>query len=368
MARIARFVVPGLPHHVTQRGKRRERAFFGEDDYALYRDLLARQCRKHAVAVWAYCLMANHVHLILVPDRDEALGRALGETHRRYASVINARLRVTGHLFQSRFGSVVMDEEYLMAAARYVATNPVRARLVERAEDWRWSSVRAHHLGRDDEIVSVAPLLDCCGGRFADLIETAPSAESLSALRAAETIGRPLGSPSFLDSLAAVKGRDPRPKKRGPKQPPNGTSNFSSTPTSATRDTVVVELSEFASADSRGGTMTSSGIPSTSNVDKALRASIHNARRLYDETYDLEFRNPCATRFFLLVIAQEEAAKAFLLYLTKERVVPLTAPVRQAINNHACKHLVGLIMDYMIMHWETIEELKALVSRDFELG
>ena len=109
--------------------------------------------------------------------------------------------------------------------------------------------------------------------------------------------------------------------------------------------------------------MTSSGIPSTSNVDKALRASIHNARRLYDETYDLEFRNPCATRFFLLVIAQEEAAKAFLLYLTKERVVPLTAPVRQAINNHACKHLVGLIMDYMIMHWETIEELKALVSR-----
>ncbi len=210
-----------------QRGNRRERVFFSDDDYALYRDLLAAQCRKHGVAVWAYCLMPNHVHLILVPDREEALGRALGETHRRYSSVVNARLRVTGHLFQSRFGSVVMDEEHLMAAARYVATNPVRARLVERAEDWRWSSVRAHLAGRDDELVRVAPLIERTAGRFADLIETAPSTEALSALRAAETIGRPLGSPAFLDRLTAIAGRDPRPKKRGPKPSDRGLSKLS---------------------------------------------------------------------------------------------------------------------------------------------
>ena len=148
MARIARFVVPGLPHHVTQRGNRRERVFFADEDYELYRDLLSSQCRKQGVAVWAYCLMPNHIHLILVPDRAEALGRALGETHRRYSAVVNARLRVTGHLFQSRFGSAVMDEEHLMAAARYVALNPVRARLVARAEDWRWSSVKAHLEGQ----------------------------------------------------------------------------------------------------------------------------------------------------------------------------------------------------------------------------
>ena len=216
MARIARFVVPGAPHHVTQRGNRRERVFFGEDDYALYRDLLAVQCRKHGVAVWAYCLMPNHVHLILVPGREAALGRALGETHRRYASTINARLRVTGHLFQARFGSVAMDEEHLMAASRYVAMNPVAARLVARAEDWPWSSVSAHLAGRDDGLVTVAPLLDRCAGAFADLIATAPDPEAVSALRAAETIGRPLGSAAFLDRLAAA-GRDPRPKRRGPK-------------------------------------------------------------------------------------------------------------------------------------------------------
>jgi putative transposase len=217
MARIARFIVPGLPHHVTQRGNRRERVFFSDDDYALYRDLLAGQCRKQGVACWAYCLMPNHVHLILVPDREEALGRALGETHRRYSTVINARLGVTGHLFQARFGAAAMDEEHLIAAARYVALNPVRARLVERAEDWRWSSAGAHLAARDDSLVRVGPLIERCGGRFADLIETPPSAEAVSALRAAETIGRPVGSPAFLDRLAAATGRDPRPKPRGPK-------------------------------------------------------------------------------------------------------------------------------------------------------
>src|SRR5208337_5107024 len=102
--------------------------------------------------------------------------------------------RVTGHLFQARFSSVAMDEEHLMAAARYVAMNPVRARLVERAEDWPWSSVRAHLAGRDDELVEAAPLLSRCGGRFADLIAEEADAALVAALRAAETIGRPLGA------------------------------------------------------------------------------------------------------------------------------------------------------------------------------
>ena len=217
MARIARFVVPGVPHHVTQRGNRRERVFFGDDDFELYKHWLAEQGRKHGVVCWAYCLMPNHVHLILVPDSAAALGRALGETHRRYSAAINARLRVTGHLFQARYGSAAMDEEHLMAAARYVSLNPVRARLVRRAQDWRWSSVRAHLSGRDDGLAIVAPLLGRCAGRFADLLETEPPVEALSALRGAETIGRPIGSATFLNGLVDKLGRDPRAKKRGPK-------------------------------------------------------------------------------------------------------------------------------------------------------
>jgi REP-associated tyrosine transposase len=217
MARIGRFVVPDLSHHVTQRGNRRERVFFSEADYELYRDLLHEACAREGVAVWSYCLMPNHAHLILTPKTPEGLGRALGKAHRRYSAFVNARNRVTGHLFQGRFSAVAMDEQHLMATARYVAMNPVRAWLVERAEDWPHSSVRAHLAGRDDGLVEVAPLLSRCGGRFADLIAEEADEALVAALRAAETIGRPLGPPAFLERLAALSGRDPRPRKRGRK-------------------------------------------------------------------------------------------------------------------------------------------------------
>ena len=113
-----------FPHHLTQRGNRRERVFFGDDDYELYRDLLASQCRKRGVACWATCLMPNQLHLILVPHREEALARALvAAVDDRGRRAQRARLqtracRVTGHLFQSRFGSAVTDEDHLVAAAR----------------------------------------------------------------------------------------------------------------------------------------------------------------------------------------------------------------------------------------------------------
>src|SRR5260370_24816381 len=217
MSRIGRFVVPDLPHHVTQRGNRREPVFCAGADYALYRDLLHEACARETVAVWSYCLMPNHVHLILAPATAEGLGRALGKAHRRYSAFVNARNRVTGHLFQARFSSVVMDEDHLMAAARYVALNPVRAQLVARAEDWRWSSVSAHLAGRDDGLVEVAPLLARSGARFADLLAEEPDPARIAPLRAAETIGRPLGAGAFLDRLAALTGREPRPGKRGRK-------------------------------------------------------------------------------------------------------------------------------------------------------
>jgi putative transposase len=126
MTRLARMVVAGLPHHVTQRGNRREAIVFEDGDHDIYRDLLAEQTRKAGVGVWAYCLMPNHVHLILTSMRADGLGLAVGEAHRRYTNFINARGRWTGHLFQSRFASVAMDEAHLMAAVCYVNLNPVR--------------------------------------------------------------------------------------------------------------------------------------------------------------------------------------------------------------------------------------------------
>jgi putative transposase len=135
MARLARIVVPGLPHHVTQRGNRRQQTFFGEADIDAYIALMAEHCAAARVAVWAYCLMPNHVHLILVPETETGLRDALGPAHRRYTMAVNAREGWTGWLWQGRFASCPLDEPHLVAAARYVELNPVRAGLVERPGD-----------------------------------------------------------------------------------------------------------------------------------------------------------------------------------------------------------------------------------------
>jgi REP-associated tyrosine transposase len=132
--------------------------FFEAEDYCLYRRLVAAAARRAGTAVWAYCLMPNHVHLIVAPADADGLRASFAEAHRRYTGAINARFRWTGHLFQSRFGAVVMDEPHLLAAARYIALNPVVAGLVSRAEDWPWSSTRAQLAGEDDELATVAPL------------------------------------------------------------------------------------------------------------------------------------------------------------------------------------------------------------------
>jgi len=205
MARLARVVIPGLPHHVTQRGNRREAIFFEDGDHEVYLDLLAGQTRKAGVAVWAYCLMPNHVHLIVKPAHVGDLGHAVGEAHRRYTNFINARGRWTGHLFQSRFASVVLDDLHLIRAVRYVSLNPVRARLVARAEDWQWSSVRAHLAGVDDALVTVQPVLDRIP-HLKGLLE-AHADEDFTDLRRAETTGRPLGAPDFVDGLEKILGR-----------------------------------------------------------------------------------------------------------------------------------------------------------------
>jgi putative transposase len=206
MARIARVVVPDLPHHATQRGNRREPVFFEADDYRLYRCLIAAAAGRARAAVWAYCLMRNHVHLIVTPADEERLQATFAEAHRRYTGAINARHRRTGHLFEGRFGAVVMDEPHLLAAARYIALNPVVAGLVGRAEDWPWSSTRAHLAGEDDELAMVAPLRALIPD-FAALLAMPADPSTTARIERAPTIGRPLGAPEWISMIARRLGR-----------------------------------------------------------------------------------------------------------------------------------------------------------------
>jgi putative transposase len=217
MTRIARLVVPGIPHHVTQRGNRRETTFFEDADYGLYRDLLGVAAAKAGAEIWAYCLMPNHVHVIVTPTDADGLRRTFGDLHRRYTGYVNARNRWTGHLWQSRFGSVAMDEEHLIAAIRYVSLNPVRARLVACPEDWPWSSVRAHLAGRDDGVVRVAPVLERVGRFAAFLGEAFDEDAAFAPLRRAETTGRPVGSERWIERLERDLARPLAPRKRGRK-------------------------------------------------------------------------------------------------------------------------------------------------------
>ena len=213
MARLARAVFPGHPHHITQRGNGRARTFFRDKDYALYRDLLAEHAPAAGVEVWAWVLMPNHVHLILVPSDADGLRRTLSPVHRRYAGHIHTRLQRCGHFWQGRFGCVAMDEAHLGAALRYVILNPVRAGLVKRAADWPWSSIHAY-LGDEDGLTKTAPLRSRYPD-FAALIAAGEDAEMSQRLRRAESIGRPVGDDAFLRRLEGSSGRSLAPARRG---------------------------------------------------------------------------------------------------------------------------------------------------------
>ena len=227
MARFARIVLPGIAHHVTQRGNRRLPVFFSDADRLLYCQLLAEGCARAAVSCLAWCLMDNHIHLILVPKQEDGLRGALAEAHRRYTRHINFREGWRGHLFQSRFASYPMDDAHLLAAIRYVENNPVAAGLVEQAEDWLWSSARSHVEGvrvADDPLTDVAALnlrvrnwraMLQHGWQAGDLDD---DGEALAeAIEAHLRTGRPLGADDWIERMEQQQGRPLAPQKRGPK-------------------------------------------------------------------------------------------------------------------------------------------------------
>lgn len=215
MPRFARAVVPGVPHHVTQRGVRRMQVFFSHADYRRYLQLLALMARRYRLETWAYCLMPNHVHLIAVPGSTDGLARPIGEAHRRYAVHVNRREGWAGHLWQERFASCPMDEAHLMAAVRYVLLNPVRSGFVARPEDWPHSSARAHLRGERDPVVETSAMdrrVEC----WADYLKDDLPADDLGLIRRHTSTGRPLGSDDFIEQLEQSLIRRLRARKPGP--------------------------------------------------------------------------------------------------------------------------------------------------------
>jgi putative transposase len=203
MPRPARIVVPDVPHHITQRGNRQLQIFFSDADRQRYVDMLAEACTAHAVKCLAWCLMDNHVHLILVPPSANSLRAVLASTHTRYAQRVNYHNGLTGHLFQGRYASYAMDDAHLMFAVRYVENNPVKAGLVKDAGDWRWSSARAHLFGVDDRLTDITATGRHVPNWRAYLIDGVEAAERDDAVEAAMRSGRPLGRSEWVAQHAA---------------------------------------------------------------------------------------------------------------------------------------------------------------------
>jgi putative transposase len=227
MARLARIVIPQVAHHVTQRGNRRLPVFFSDDDRRLYLQLVAQAGEANGTRCLAWCLMDNHVHLILVPPQEDGLRATLAEAHRRYTRHVNFREGWRGHLFQARFASYPMDDAHLMAAVRYVENNPVAAGMVASAGDWPWSSARSHINGRrakDDPLTDLAALQGIVPNWRAMLRPGLEAGgldeEGLAVAEAIEArlrTGRPLAADQWIECHETTLGRALKPAKRGPK-------------------------------------------------------------------------------------------------------------------------------------------------------
>lgn len=216
MARTSRVIVPGHPHHVTQRGNHKGTVFRDDEDRRLYLRLVAQRCKQYPISILAYCLMTNHVHLVAVPENEDSLSKALRDAHGLYALYFNRKYDLTGHLWQGRFYACLLGEEHLWSAIRYVERNPVRAQLVDRAECYPWSSAAAHCRLAADPFLSKLKVPGTISDWSSWLALREPEAE-LCTLREKTRTGRPFATDEVVQELESSLGRPLRPQKRGRK-------------------------------------------------------------------------------------------------------------------------------------------------------
>lgn len=214
MPRLARLIIPHIPHHLTQRGNRRQRVFFGEEDKSYYLKILRDNMDGTGLRILGYCLMDNHVHIISTPSTKSEFAAVLGETHRKYTTIINTREKWKGHLWQERYWSFPLDEPYLYRAVRYVERNPVRAGVVNRAGDYRWSSARCHLRMWEDPLVDLDGSLPIAVD-WKSYLEEGEDDSFPEEIHTHEKTGRPLGDDSFIAKLEAMTGQPIAKKKPG---------------------------------------------------------------------------------------------------------------------------------------------------------
>jgi putative transposase len=201
---MARAVAVGIPHHITQRGNYRQVIFERDDDYRKYLEWLKYYSEKCLLKIWAYCLMSNHVHFVAVPGSEESMARTFNTLHMRYAQYANTKQGEKGHLWQGRYYSSALDEKQVYAAVRYVENNPVSARVVKKAENYKWPSAKSHVKKMGDEILATDCYLVKEIKDWAAFLEEKDDAGTTQAVRENTKAGRPCGDEKFIIIEQAV--------------------------------------------------------------------------------------------------------------------------------------------------------------------
>lgn len=203
MPRIARVVAPGLPHHITQRGNYGQDIFHDDVDRKQYLFWIGEYGEKYSVSFLVYCLMSNHVHFIVIPQKEDSLAKTFNAAHMRYSHYFNRKIGVTGHLWQGRYYSCVLDEPHLEAAAKYIERNPVRAKMVKKPWRWNWSSC-LEHIGKantDVKLTNIFDYIETTQDGWKDYMDMRGDKTTIDNIRSHTLTGRPLGAVEFVKKL-----------------------------------------------------------------------------------------------------------------------------------------------------------------------
>lgn len=218
MPRIARVVAVGHPHHITQRGNYRQKIFSTDTDRKKYISLLKDESKRYDLVILAYCLMSNHVHLMVIPEREDSLGKVFKYVNMKYSQYYNKKMDAQGHLFQGRYFSSVMDERHTIACARYIERNPVRIKMVDKPYLWEWSSTKVHCGMEENDGLGVNKFFDYIEyeqKEWKKFIELPDNPKELKQIRDNTRKGRPIGDNNFIEKLEKKLGRILRFKPKG---------------------------------------------------------------------------------------------------------------------------------------------------------
>ncbi|MBN2866843.1 MAG: transposase, partial [Thiotrichales bacterium] len=229
MARLPRFNVIGQPQHIIVRGNNREPIFYDEADYLFYLDKLQQACQKHLCQLHAFVLMTNHVHLLITPNAENAISKAMQMIGRYYVQYFNQRYQRTGTLWEGRYKATLIDSEsYALSCYRYIELNPVRAKMVEHAAQYPWSSYRCNAMGESCDLITPHPLYLSLAPSQAErtqayraLFDFKMPNKTLDEIREATNKAWVLGSDYFKNKIQTQLDRPAMPKPRGGARKPN---------------------------------------------------------------------------------------------------------------------------------------------------